>query len=135
MENGHNGEGNGGFAIVNSASRVVTGQWVAHAQKTLHERAFEAADLVNGVSLLVRPTASQSAPLWRVNQSYVGWALKRQKERKLILSGVVPLVPPMVLALPKPADPAEQLANVVATVGFNGALGLLAQIENVVAIR
>jgi hypothetical protein len=63
MQNGHNGEGNGGFAIVNSASRVVTGQWVAHTQRTLHERAFEAADLVNGVSLLIRPTASQSALL------------------------------------------------------------------------
>jgi hypothetical protein len=53
----------------------------------------------------------------------------------LILSGAVPLVPPMVLALPKPADPAEQLANVVAAVGFNGTLGLLAQIENAVAVR
>ena len=77
MEHGLS-EGNGGFALVNSATRVVTGQWVAHVQKSLHERAFEAADLFNDTSLFVRPTIIQSAELWRVNRSYVGWALKRQ---------------------------------------------------------
>jgi len=32
-------------------------------------------------------------------------------------------------------DPVEQLADVVAAVGVNGTLGLLAQIETAVAIR
>jgi len=78
MENG-NGEYSGKFALLNSASRLVTGQWVARAQKTLVERAFEAADMVEGICLLVQPTISQSADLWRVNATYVHWARSRRR--------------------------------------------------------
>jgi hypothetical protein len=128
MEHGLS-EGNGGFALVNSATRVVTGQWLAHVQKSLHERAFEAADLFNGTSLFVRPTIGQSAELWRVNRSYVGWALKRQKERELILAGALPLVPPTVQALPAPTSPEAKLADVVSQIGLNGALLALSVIK------
>jgi len=128
MKNG-NGEYSTKFALLNSVSRVLTGQWVARTPKTLHERAFEAADLVNGVSLLVQPTTVQSATLWRVNRAYVSAALARQKERELILSGAVPLVPPPVKALSAPVGPQERLAEVVAELGVNGTLSALAAIE------
>jgi hypothetical protein len=128
MEHGLS-EGNGGFALVNSATRIVTGQWVAHVQKSLHERAFEAADLFNGTSLFVRPTIIQSAGLWRVNRSYVGWALKRQKERELILAGTLPLVPPTVQALPASASTEQRLADIVAERGVNATLAMLVAIE------
>ena len=65
---------------------------------------------------------------------YCHWALKRPNDRSLIEAGAVPLVLPMPKALPKPVDPVEQLADVVAAVGVNGTLGLLAQIENAVAV-
>ena len=128
MEHGLS-EGNGGFALVNSATRVVTGQGVAHVQKSLHERAFEAADLFNDTSLFVRPTIIQSAELWRVNRSYVGWALKRQKERELILAGTLPLVPPTVQALPASASTEQRLADIVAKRGVNATLAMLVAIE------
>jgi hypothetical protein len=103
--------------------------YVAHAQKTLFERAFEAADLFNGTSLLVQPTIGQSADLWRVNRSYASCALKRQKDRALILSGVAPLVPPAVKALPAPVSPEQKLAEVVSELGITTTLTVLAAIE------
>jgi hypothetical protein len=124
------------YAPVNTVPRLVTGQWLAHAKLTLAERAYLAGDLYTGAAQLVQPTVVQSAALARVNTCYAHWAIKRPNDRLLVESGAVSLVPTvMPKALPKPLDPVEQLANVVATVGVNGTLGLLAQIENAVAIR
>jgi hypothetical protein len=85
--------------VVNAPARTITGMWLAHVQLGLHERAYEAADLFNGVNLFVQPTIGQCATLCRVNRSYVSWAIKRPNDRQLIVSGAVPLVtPPAVKA-------------------------------------
>jgi hypothetical protein len=56
--------------------------------------AFMGADLVRGVTCLVRPTITQAAFLCRVNRTYVTYAVKRQAERAEIEMGRIPLVPP-----------------------------------------
>jgi hypothetical protein len=127
MQNGQ-GEYNSKFALLNTASRVVTGQYVAHV--TLTERAYQAADLHTGTSLLVQPTIGQSADLWRVSRTYVGCALKRPKDRALVESGAVPLaLPSGPKALPAPVSPQARLSEIVSEVGVNNALVMLAAIE------
>jgi hypothetical protein len=127
---------NAACAPVNMVPRLVTGQWLAHAKLTLAERAYLAGDLYTGAAQLVQPTMLQSAALAKVNATYAHAAFRRPADRLLVESGAVPLVPSvMPKALPKPVDPVEQLADVVAAVGVNGTLGLLAQIETAVAIR
>jgi hypothetical protein len=75
--------------------QLVTGQHIAHAQRTKYERAFLAADLHIGRFVLVQPTVLQCAALWRVNPSYVHAALRKDVEER-ILAGLDPLVsPPM----------------------------------------
>jgi hypothetical protein len=114
----------------------VSGQYLAHCRLSLVERAYLGADLHTGTRPLVLPTVLQSATLARVNATYVHWALKRPNDRVLVESGAVPLVPPAgPKALPKPVDPVEQLADVVAAVGVTATRGLLAQIETAVAVR
>jgi len=133
MENG-NGRVCGDASASVNVPRLVTGQWLAHARLTLTERAYVAADLYVGAAQLVRPTVLQCAALAKVNACYAHWAIKRPNDRLLVESGAVPLVPPAgPKALPKPVEPVELLADVVAAVGFNGTLGLLAQIETAVA--
>jgi hypothetical protein len=73
--------------------QLVTGQHIAHAQRTKYERAFLAADLHIGRFVLVQPTVLQCAALWRVNPSYVHAALRKDvEERERILAGLDPLV-------------------------------------------
>jgi hypothetical protein len=115
---------------VNGSPCFVTGQWIAHAKLSLHERAYLAADLHTGVSLLVEPTIGQSADLARVNHTYASWAVKRPKDRQLIVSGVAPLVPPSaVKALPAPVDPVTQLTEVVSVLGVGGVMDALSAFE------
>jgi hypothetical protein len=121
MENGHS-KYSLGPELVNSligpGTRFVTGQYVAHAKRTRVERAYEAADLVTGKSVLVQPTVVCSAWVWGVNAAYVHWALKRPNDRLLVESGAVPLVPPPVRALPAPAVPSDfELAEIAHRVG------------------
>jgi len=105
-------------ALINSGTHFVTGQYVAHAKRTRVERAYEAADLVTGKSVLVQPTVICSAWVWGVNAAYVHWALKRPNDRLLVESGAVPLVPPPVRALPAPAVPSDlELAEIAHRVG------------------
>jgi hypothetical protein len=77
--------------------KLVTGQHIAHAQRTKYGRAFLAADLHVGRFILVHPTVLQCAALCRVNPSYVHAALRKDnEERERVLAGLDPLVaPPM----------------------------------------
>jgi hypothetical protein len=73
--------------------KLVTGQHIAHVQRTKHERAFLAADLHIGRFILVHPTILQSAAHWRVNPAYVHVALRKDtEERERILAGLDPMV-------------------------------------------
>jgi hypothetical protein len=83
MENGNGREYGLKAGLINSVAlpRAVTGQYIAHARLTLVERAYEAADMHDGISRLIRPTKLQCAMLWHVNATYVGWARKRPADR------------------------------------------------------
>ena len=111
--------------LIDSGTQFVTGSYIAHAQLTLVERAYQAADLHAGRSLLIQPTFVQCARLWHVSQTYVHWAVKRPNDRLLVETGVVPLVPPPVKMLPAP-NPAAMAAELIDTVGsIDAALDLL----------
>jgi hypothetical protein len=81
---------------VNSTPIPVTGNFLAHNQRSRVTRAFIAADLVTGAKRLVEPTVVQAALLTGVNRCYAHWAIKRLIERDQIEAGHVPLVPPKV---------------------------------------
>jgi hypothetical protein len=69
--------------------QLATGQYIAHAQKTKHERAFLAADLHLGRAILAQPTVLQCA--------HVHAALRKDvEERERILAGLEPLVSPLM---------------------------------------
>jgi len=125
--------GNGKYSVApelfNSVSRLVTGQYASHAQLLLVEKAYEAADMYRGVSLLWQPTMVQCAGIWRINRTYVGWAVKRPCDRALVESGAVPLALPTTKALPPPMSPEEKLVDVVSQGGINGTHDLLVRIE------
>jgi hypothetical protein len=93
------------------------------------ERAFIGSDLVDGRLQLVKPTLRAAAHLARTNTSYVQWALQRQAERLAIEAGAVPLVPAHRPALPPSITAQARLADLVAELGSNQVLDLLAGIE------
>jgi hypothetical protein len=72
---------------------VVTGRFLAHNHLNPIAHAFLAADLHEGVKLPTELTMTQSAYLARVNVTYAWWAKRRQKERRAIEAGLIPLVP------------------------------------------
>ena len=112
-----------------TAPRPVTGRWLAHAKLSAVERAFIGSDLVDGRLQLVKPTLTAAAHLARTNTSYVQWALQRQAERLAIEAGAVPLVPAQRPALPPSISAQARLAGLVAELGSNQVLDLLAGIE------
>ena len=112
-----------------TASRPVTGRWLAHAKLSAVERAFIGSDLVDGRLQLVRPTLTAAAHLARTNVTYVQAALKRQDERALIEAGIRPLALPLQPALPAHKSAQEKLADIVREVGSGMVLDLLAHIE------
>ena len=71
----------------------VRGRFLAHNHYDRIGRAFLAADLVTGVTVLVKPTLVQAAFLAGVNRNYAGWAVKRLANRAEIENGLTPLVP------------------------------------------
>jgi hypothetical protein len=79
----------------------ISGSYLARNHAGMARRAFIAADLHLGTSVLTVPTQTQAAALARVNVSYVRWALKRQAERTDIERGHVPLIPPQGIVAPK----------------------------------
>ena len=112
-----------------TASRPVTGRWLAHAKLSAVERAFIGSDLVDGRLQLVRPTLTAAAHLARTNTTYVQWALQRQAERLAIEAGTMPLVPAQRLALPSSTSAQDRLADLVAELGSSQVLDLLAGID------
>jgi hypothetical protein len=108
--------------------RPITGRYLAHAKHSLREWGFIGADLVLGRYQLVQPTIAQAAHLaHQVNETYVHWALQRQNERVAIEAGLLPLVPPKpVKMLPVPVSARQRLAEVVAEVGADTAVDMIA---------
>ncbi len=72
---------------------LFTGRYLARQKFNRVERAFLAADLVNGTADLIKPTVLQAAALARVNVPYVHWAIRWAENRVAILAGELPLVP------------------------------------------
>ena len=114
-------------------STPVTGQYLAHTQKSLVERAFIGADLFTGAKHLTSPTLVQSSCLAKVNRTYVWWATRRQAERTEIEARRIPLVPPSHLApkacgniddlpVPKIEIPDFELVEFVRAVGVSRVL-------------
>lgn len=135
MENGKQREYGVRHELVNGTAllRTVTDQYLAHAKLSKAERAFLARDLYTGDVQLVRPTVTQSAWLAVVNSTYAHWAIRRpERERALIESGALPLLPPMkTLPPPVSVSPEEQLAGVVrAFGGITNTINALAMIEH-----
>jgi hypothetical protein len=114
-----------------SNATPISGRYVAHARASLIERAFHAADLVVGATTLQRPTVVQAAELWRVNRTYVAWAIKRWDNRGGIEAGLMALVPPRVLALPAPRVAIDdvQIIDFVRNVGISRVLDAAVAVE------
>jgi len=108
-------------SLITPDTRFLPGQYVPHVKRSLVERAYEAADLHTGRAVLVRPTVVLAAQIWRINTTYVHHALRRPNDRMLVESGVVPLVPPAVKALPAPAHPSAMAEALVGMVGLDRA--------------
>lgn len=135
MENGNGRQYGARQALVNGVTtlRTVTGQFLVHAKLSKAERAFLARDLYVGDVQLIKPTVTQSAWLAVVNSTYAHWAIRRpERERALIESGALPLLPPMkTLPPPVSVSPEEQLAGVVrAFGGITNTINALAMIEH-----
>jgi len=71
----------------------ISGSFLARNHAGMATRAFMAADLHLGTSVLTAPTQPQAAALARVNARYVYWGVKRQAERADIEAGRIPLIP------------------------------------------
>lgn len=71
----------------------ISGRYLANNKLSPIKRAFIAADLHLGTSVLTAPTQPQAAALARVNARYVYWGVKRQAERADIEAGRIPLIP------------------------------------------
>jgi hypothetical protein len=96
-------------------------------------RAFVAADLYSGACYLIKPTLKQAAWLAHVNYSYAHWAVKRYAQRKDILAGLLPLVPPFTpkstsIITPETVTDAE-LADVIRKAGISRTLDVAAMVE------
>jgi hypothetical protein len=101
---------------------------LAHAKRSVAERAFLGADLVTERVRLIKPTQTAAAYLVGTNVTYVQAALRQQAERAAIEAGLRPLVPPLrpTLASPSARDRVTELVN---EVGCNVILDILAGIE------
>jgi len=124
--------------LVNSVAtlRTVTGSYLVRAKLSKVERAFIAADLYSGAIQLVYPTVVQSAWLAQVSDTYAHHALRKsERDRALVESGVLPLWPSAVRALPPPSpvSPEQKLSDVVAEIGINNTLVMLAAFERTAA--
>ena len=88
-----------------------------------------------GDKVLVNLTKSQVARLWRVTPAYVAWALKRMRERFVIESGLVPLVPPppsspkKLPLLPVPMVDDAEIVEFVRRVGVDRVLDAAVAVE------
>jgi hypothetical protein len=87
--------------VVNTKASAVSGRFLAHNHLSPVEHAFMADDLFMGTTQLVLPTMTQAAALARVNVTYAWAAHKRRAKRTDIETGLIPLVPPRLVA-PKP---------------------------------
>jgi hypothetical protein len=85
-------------STVNVTGIPVSGRFLAHTHANAVERAFMAADLFRGATMLVMPTMTQAAALARINTTYAWWANKRLGARAAVEAGLTPLVPPRVAA-------------------------------------
>jgi hypothetical protein len=95
-----------GTVVVKVPPRQVTGRYLAHARLTPTERAFLAADIVDGRAVVVDLTATQVARILRTNATYVAAASKlTHAERRAVRYGLRPLIArkPEQLPLPMPA--------------------------------
>ena len=84
--------------VVKSTAIPISGRFLAHNRGNAAARAFLAADLHLGTRQLVLPTMTQAASLARINVTYAWWAAKRLEERAAIEGGMIPLVPPRLVA-------------------------------------
>jgi hypothetical protein len=119
---------------VNSTPTVVTGRFLAHNHLNPIARSFLAVDLYEGVKLPTELTMTQAAYLARVNVTYAWLAKRRQKERRAIEAGLIPLVParfstPKALPVIRVEIADAELVDLVRVVGVSRVLDAAVSVE------
>jgi hypothetical protein len=122
--------------------RVVDARGLLHRQTPKATRACDAADAYDGLVVLQNPTQKLLAVAYDVSVGSVARASRltpeqrmavRQGQRPLVLPAtpsVLPIVPATPPAPPVTMDARTKLAEVVAEIGIDGTLALLAENEN-----
>ena len=128
------------YQLPGSAATPVStlcGRFLAHNQKSRVVRAFYAADLHSGGTLLVKPTMLQAAFIARVSPAYAWAAEKRMAERFEIEFGYVPLVPPSVSKANGNTLPASITGHVADSdvIAFVRSVGINRVLEAAVAVE
>ena len=117
--------GNGGSSALSVRSLI--NNWALSKTR----RALLGAAVLKG-EIDLKPTAKDVARMVGRSVAYLHRAAKLSPaEEQRVRAHFRPLVEPRVKALPAPVSPAEKLAEVVAAVGFDGILDLLAQIKGI----
>jgi hypothetical protein len=110
------------------AIKVVDAHGLQNKKRSKASAACDAADLVDGLAKLQNPTIRIAALAYGVSQSYVAAALRLSPlQRSAVRNGWQPLLPHFMPG-PKP-DPKKKLAEVVAEIGVDRTLTLLAANE------
>src|SRR5262249_14784515 len=94
--------------------RQVTGRNLAHSVRSASQRAVLGAELLDGSTVLVRPTLLQVAELVSVCVPYIRAARQmRPQERRLVSTGARPLFAPKRVASPTISDDQlDELAHI-----------------------
>jgi len=118
------------YVVKLPAVKAVDAHGLQNRKSSKSVAACDAADLVDGLSTLQNPTIRVAAVARGVSQPYVVAALRLSPaQRDAVRQGMRPLILPRPrLPVPKP-DPQRKLAEVVAEIGLNGVLDLLAANE------
>jgi hypothetical protein len=108
----------------------VNSRGLSHRKASKATKACLAARIVAGDVTLTNPTVKLIAYAVGVSPAYVHRALRLSaEEREAVERGERPLIMPTA-AVRTPADPVQRLAEIVAEIGVDAALGALAESED-----
>jgi hypothetical protein len=118
-------------AVVNATTvgmrTVIDAHALPHLKLSKTERALLGADILDGITLLQNLTTTQVAAAVGVSPSYVQAARRLAPlERAAVEHGQRPLIQPRAT---RTADPVERLAEIIAEIGVDQTLDLLAVSE------
>jgi hypothetical protein len=86
------------YDVDGAGATPTRGRYITRLFRSPTEAALCAADLHEGRRVLVDPSLDQCADIvgWNVTGQMVWWAVRREAQRAAIVSGNMPLVPPIV---------------------------------------